>query len=138
METNPTRMCELLVGLPDGDPRGEVRMTWHAKETTRQLYAIGDPDTAARFLDDLIADMTEPAMPPEVRSLGGTLHRWRDHLVAWHEARVTNGPTEAANNLIKRIKRAGFGLTKFRNYRIRVLLYAGHPNWALLPTVTPR
>jgi hypothetical protein len=24
------------------------------------------------------------------------------------------------------------------NYRIRVLLYAGRPNWALLDTITPR
>jgi transposase len=51
--------------------------------------------------------------------------------------RVSNGPTEAANNLIKRIKRIGFGFTRFANYRIRVLLYAGKPNWELLATVTP-
>ena len=38
---------------------------------------------------------------------------------------MTNGPTEAANNLIKRVKRVAFGFTRFRNYRIRVLLYAG-------------
>ena len=51
---------------------------------------------------------------------------------------VTNGPTEAANNLIKRIKRIAFGFTRFRNYRIRVRLYAGRPNWDLLATITPR
>ena len=50
---------------------------------------------------------------------------------------VTNGPTEALNNLIKRIKRAGFGFRNFANYRIRALLYAGKPNWDLLATVTP-
>jgi hypothetical protein len=50
---------------------------------------------------------------------------------------VSNGPTESINNLIKRIKRVGFGLTSFRNYRVRVLLYAGRPNWDLLDTVTP-
>ena len=59
-------------------------------------------------------------------------------ICAWHVARVSNGPTEAANNLIKRIKRVGFGFTRFANYRIRVLLYAGKPNWDLLATVTPR
>jgi len=64
--------------------------------------------------------------------------RWRDHIVAWHTARVTNGPTEATNNLIKRIKRIGFGFRKFRHYRIRVLLYAGRPNWDLLATIKPR
>jgi hypothetical protein len=27
---------------------------------------------------------------------------------------------------------------RFAHYRIRVLLYAGKPNWDLLPTITPR
>jgi transposase len=35
---------------------------------------------------------------------------------------------EALNNLIKRIKRIGFGFRCFENYRIRALLYAGQPN----------
>ena len=130
---------EKLVGfLEAGDPKGEVRMTWHAKETIRGLYAIDDPDQAATYIDELIADMAEPSMPPEVQSLAGTLRRWRDHIIAWHTARVTNGPTEAANNLITRIKRIGFGFRKFRHYRVRALLYAGRPNWDLLATITPR
>jgi transposase len=67
-----------------------------------------------------------------------TLLRWKDQIVAWHRAHVSNGPTEAANNLIKRVKRVAFGFHRFRNYRIRVLLYAGKPNWDLLATITPR
>ena len=51
---------------------------------------------------------------------------------------MSNGPTEAVNNLIKRIKRVGFGLRRFRNYRVRVLLYAGAPDWDLLDRVTPK
>jgi transposase len=77
-------------------------------------------------------------MPPEVRSLGRTIGRWRDQIIAWHHSRVSNGPTEAANNLVKRIKRVAFGITNLRNYRIRALLYAGKPNWDLLATITPR
>ncbi|MGH8895274.1 MAG: ISL3 family transposase [Actinomycetes bacterium] len=130
--------AKLLSLLEAGDPRGEVRMTWHAKETVRSLYDIDDPDLAGEFLDELISDMADADMPPEVRSLGRTLTRWRDHIVAWHHARVTNGPTEAINNLIKRIKRIGFGLRRFRHYRVRALLYAGRPNWDLLATITPR
>jgi transposase len=130
--------AKLLSLLEAGDPRGEVRMTWHAKETVRGLYDIEDPDIAGQYLDELVGDMLDAEMPPEVRSLGRTLRRWRDHIVAWHRARVTNGPTEAINNLIKRIKRIGFGLRRFRHYRVRALLYAGKPNWALLTTVTPR
>ena len=49
---------------------------------------------------------------------------------------MSNGPTESINNLIKRIKRIGFGFRRFANYRIRVLLYASTPNWDLLDTVT--
>ena len=41
------------------------------------------------------------------------------------------------SNLIKRVKRAAFGFTNFDNHRIRALLYAGKPNWALLETLTP-
>jgi hypothetical protein len=36
------------------------------------------------------------------------------------------------------LRAADFGFTRFRNHRVRVLLYAGRPNWALLATVTPR
>lgn len=128
-----------LIGLLEaGDPKGEVRMCWHAKETVRGLYDISDPTLAAAYLDELVADMADDDMPEEVRSLSGTLSRWRDHILAWHKASVTNGPTESMNNLIKRIKRIGFGFRRFDHYRIRVLLYAGKPNWDLLATVTPR
>ena len=45
--------------------------------------------------------------------LGRTIARWTPQITNWHISRVTNGPTEALNNLIKRIKRAAFG---FRNF----------------------
>ncbi len=124
--------------LRAGDPHGEVQMTWHAKETTRQIYQITDCDLAAEFVHQLADDLRDDSMPEEARSLGRTIARWRDQIVAWHRARVSNGPTEAVNNLVKRIKRVSFGITNFRNYRIRALLYAGKPNWDLLATVTPR
>jgi len=41
------------------------------------------------------------------------------------------------NNLAKRIKRVAFGFRSFRNYRVRTLLYAGRPRWALLTTLPP-
>ncbi len=51
---------------------------------------------------------------------------------------MSNGPTEAINNLIKRVKRVAIRIRRFTNYRIRALLYAGKPNRELLATVTPR
>ena len=128
-----------LVGLLDaGDPRGEVRTAWHAKEVVRQIYTHTNPDLAVEHVERVGRDLQDASCSPEVQSLGRTIIRWKDQIAAWHQAHVSNGPTEAANNLIKRIKRVAFGFRRFRNYRIRTLLYAGRPNWDLLATITPR
>jgi len=129
---------EKLLGLlRAGDPKGEVTTAWHAKEAVRQIYTHTDAELASVWVDELIVDMSSEDKPPEVRSLARTLTRWKNHIVAWHKVKLTNGPTEAANNLIKRVKRTAFGFRSFRNYRIRSLLYAGKPNWSLLATITP-
>ncbi len=124
--------------LRAGDPHGEVKIAWHAKEVIKEIYTITDPDLTATLVAQLAEDLRDDSCPPEVRSLGRTLRRWHDQVVAWHTAPVSNGPTEAANNLIKRIKRIRFGFRRLCNYRIRVLLYAGRPNWNRLATITPR
>lgn len=104
----------------------------------RGIYDIDDPDLAAEFVERLGHDLQDDSCPPEIQQLGRTIVRWRHQIAAWHRSRVSNGPTEAINNLIKRVKRVAFGFRRFANYRIRALLYAGKPNWDLLPTVTPR
>ena len=130
---------EKLTGLlRAGDPHGDVATLWEAKEAVRELYAHADAALALEWVTQLGGDLQDTDYPIEARSLGRTLIRWKHQIAAWHEAHVTNGPTEAVNNLIKRVKRAAFGFTSFRNYRIRSLLYVGKPNWALLATITPR
>jgi transposase len=112
-------------------------MAWHAKEVVRSIYDIDNPDEAAKFVAQLAVNLQDESCPPEINQLGRTIGRWRHEITAWHRARVSNGPTEAINNLIKRIKRVGFGFRSFDHYRIRVLLYTGHPNWELLATIDP-
>ena len=76
-------------------------------------------------------------MPPEIKTRTdsqGLVRKDRQLRLA----RVSNGPTEALNNLIKRIKRIGFGFRNFKNYRIRALLYAGKPNWRVLGSIVVR
>lgn len=128
-ERGETKLLGLLAA---GDPRGEVRTAWYAKEVVRSIYDIPDAKVASEFVAQLGVDLQDESCPVEVRSLGRTIRRWHAQIVAWHDARVSNGPTEAINNLIKRIKRIGFGFRRFAHYRIRVLLYAGRPNWDLL------
>ena len=62
----------------------------------------------------------------------------RQNATTLGDVTITNAPTESINNLIKRIKRIGFGFRNFENYRIRVLLYAGKPNWRVLGSIVVR
>jgi transposase len=118
-----------------GDPNAEVAIAYRVKERLRDFYRERDAGTPRAILTDLVEHCRRPAMPAELRKLGGTLHRWFDKICNYHLARVSNGPTEALNNLIKRIKRIGFGFRNFDNYRIRALLYAGKPNWRVLGSI---
>jgi transposase len=121
-----------------GDPDGEVAIAHRIKERVRDFYRTFDPDEARAMLEELQRHCVKKAMPPEVQKLGRTIKNWFDKIANFHLARVTNGPTEALNNLIKRIKRIGFGFRNFENYRIRALLYAGRPNWRVLGSIVVR
>ena len=59
-------------------------------------------------------------------------------ITAFHDTGASNGPTEAMNNMIKRVKCVAYGFRNFAKYRVRALLYAGRPDWSLLPVVRPR
>lgn len=122
------------VQLDAGDPQGEARTAWHAKEVVRQIHTHTDPEHVAA----VDRDVPDNSCPPEVRSLGRTIIRRKDQIAAWHQAHVSNGTTEAADDPIKRIKRVAFRFRRFRKYLIRTPLYAARPNWDLLATITPR
>ncbi len=127
--------ARLAALLELGDPNAEVAMAHRAKEALRDFYLLDNIDDAREHLDALVSHCTRREMSPEIQRLGRTLRRWFEKLCNWHESRVSNGPTEGLNNLIKRVKRIGFGFTNFGNYRVRALLYAGKPNWRLLRSV---
>jgi transposase len=121
-----------------GDPNAEVAIAYRIKERLRDFYSTRDPDEARQILEELQSHCLRPAMPAEVQKLGRTIRTWFDKIANFHLARVSNGPTESLNNLIKRIKRIGFGFRNFENYRVRVLLYAGRPNWRVLGSIVVR
>lgn len=118
-----------------GDPNGEVAIAYRVKERLRDFYRCAEPDEAKALLTELRDHCLRQAMPPETQRLGRTIRDWFNKIMNYHIARVSNGPTEALNNLIKRIKRVGFGFRNFANYRIRALLYAGRPNWRVLGSI---
>ena len=130
---------ERLASLLDlGDPDAEVAIAYRIKERFRDFYRASGLQQARELLKELERHCLKAAMPPEVQRLGRTIRRWFDKICNYHLARVSNGPTEALNNLVKRIKRIGFGFRNFENYRIRALLYAGRPNWRVLGSIVVR
>ena len=118
-----------------GDPTAEVAIAYRVKERVREFYRTYDPHDAEALLEDLMQRCLLRTMPPEIQKFGRTLKKWFDKIVNFHFTRLSNGPTESINNLIKRIKRIGFGFRNFENYRIRALLYAGKPNWRVLGSI---
>jgi transposase len=136
LDDKATQRLRSLLEL--GDPEGEVAISYRIKERLRDFYATRDPDEARTMLRELLEHCVSRSMPPEIQKLGTTIEAWFEKICNFHVARVTNAPTEALNNLIKRIKRVGFGFRNFANYRIRVLLYAGKPNWRVLGSIVVR
>lgn len=118
-----------------GDPTGEVAFAYSVKEAVARFYGTDDPEQAADLMRDIIEHGSTRSAPPEVRSLARTLRNWFEPICAFHEARVSNGPTEGMNNLLKRVKRVAFGFTNFENFRMRALLYAGNPNFRILDSI---
>ncbi len=77
-----------LRGLLDaGDPHGEVRSAWHAKETVRGIYDIDSPAVALRYTLQLADDLQDESCPPEIHKLGRTIARWTPQIANWHITR---------------------------------------------------
>jgi transposase len=127
----------LLRGLDLGDPDGEVAAAWIAAQELRLLYRHHDPARAAVAFYRWLAFCADSEVP-ELHRLARTLDSWRDELLArFTVAGVSNGPTEAVNLLIKKIKRVGHGFRNFTNYRLRLLLHCG-VDWQTPPTTALR
>ncbi len=66
---------------------------------------------------------------PELLRLGRTIDAWRPELLTAFTSTgkrgVSNGPTEAVNALIKKVKKMEHGIRNFDNYRLRLLLATG-------------
>lgn len=119
--------ARIHAALAAGDPLDHVADAWVAKEKIRAVYAATAEDAPA-VLDDAIAWCSAAEAGPELKTLAKTLRRWRAEILAHHSTGASNGPVEAANLLIKQVKRSGRGFRNLANYRLRILLAGGrHP-----------
>jgi transposase len=118
--------ARLLAGLDAGDTDDEqLARTWIAAQDLRLIFHAGDRARAAQALYRWLAYCAD-ANIPELTRLARTIDSWHAELLAYFDTGGTsNGPTEAINLLIKKIKRVGHGFRNFDNYRLRLLLHCG-------------
>ena len=117
----------LLAGLDAGDtPDEQLARTWVAAQDLRLIFTCtGDRARAAQTLYRWLTYCADADIP-ELTRLARTIDSWRAELLAYFDTGgVSNGPTEAINLLIKKIKRVGHGFRNFDNYRLRLLLHCG-------------
>jgi len=118
--------ARLLAGLDTGDTADEqLARTWVAAQDLRLIHHAGDRARAAAALYRWLAYCADADIP-ELTRLARTIDSWRVEFLAYFDTGgISNGPTEAVNLLIKKIKRVGHGFRNFNNYRLRLLLHCG-------------
>ena len=115
----------LRAGLAIGDPTGEVVAAWQGKELLRGVYAADGPADARRALARFY-HWCDGVGVAELSRLARTVRTWEAEILAFHRTGgCSNGPTEAMNLLVKKVKRVGHGFRNFANYRLRLLLHCG-------------
>ena len=122
----PRSWARLLAGLDAGDtPDEQLARTWIAAQNLRLIYHYPDRGRAEQALYCWLTSCADSGIPELVR-LATTIDSWRSELLAYFTTGgISNGPTEAINLLIKKIKRVGHGFRNFDNYRLRLLLHCG-------------
>ena len=123
----------LRAGLASGDPDGEVASVWLARELLVEVYAATDLAHDRRRLVVFFQHAADADIG-ELTRLARTIDAWRDEILAFHTTGgASNGPTEAINLIIEKIRRIGHGYRNFNNYRRRLLLGCGI-TWTTVPT----
>ena len=106
---------------------------WLARELLVEVYAATDLAHAQRRLVVFFQHAADADIA-ELTRLARTIDAWRDEILAFHTTGgASNGPTEAINLIIEKIRRIGHGYRNFENYRRRLLLGCGI-TWTTVPT----
>ncbi|MBP2371382.1 ISL3 family transposase [Pseudonocardia parietis] len=109
------------------DEHVAVEVTWWAYQQIIAAYATTDRRHGKTQLAAVIDRVRSglPAGLDELATLGRTLHRRRDDVLAYFDHRASNGPTEAINGRLEALRRNALGFRNLINYRVRSLLHCG-------------
>lgn len=116
-----------LEALFAGEEHVAVEVTWWAYQQIIAAYADEDRRRGKALLAAVIDRLRSglPAGLDELATLGRTLHRRRDDVLAYFDHHASNGPTEAINGRLEALRRNALGFRNLINYRIRSLLHCG-------------
>ncbi len=83
-----------------------------AKELLRDTYAaVGQREARRRPVD--FYQYCAKAGVTELTRLAKTISAWQDEVLAYHTTGLSNGPTEAVNLLLEKVRRIGHGSRNF-------------------------
>lgn len=103
-------------------------VTWSLYQSVIEAYQADQPAEGKKIMTRLITSIQSgvPAGLEELRSLGQTMKRRRDDILAFFDHPGTsNGPTEAVNGLLEHLRGTAKGFRNIVNYIARCLLNAG-------------
>lgn len=103
-------------------------VTWSVYQRVIDAYQSDQPAEGKKIMSRLITSIQSgvPTGLDELRSLGQTMKRRRDDILAFFDHPGTsNGPTEAVNGLLEHLRGTARGFRSIVNYVARCLLDAG-------------
>ena len=103
-------------------------VTWSVYQDVIDAYQAEQPAEGKKIMTRLITSIQSgvPTGLDELRSLGQTMKRRRDDILAFFDHPGTsNGPTEAVNGLLEHLRGTARGFRSIVNYVARCLLDAG-------------
>ena len=123
------RLAALIeTGVAAGELHVAFGVTWNVYQDVIDAYQAEQPAEGKKIMTRLIDTLKNgvPAGLAELRTLGRTLHRRRDDILAFFDHPGTsNGPSEAINGLLEHLRGTARGFRNIVNYIARSLLDAG-------------
>lgn len=117
-----------LLTVFDDPDHAAFQITWSVYQDIIAAYQADKPEHGKQLMVRVI-DTLRAGLPnglDELRTLGRTLHRRRDDVLAYFDHPSTsNGPTEAINGLLEHLRGTARGFRNLTHYIARCLLDAG-------------
>ena len=112
------RLRIYFVGRPDIEARYEFL---HDTADLLRVRAQG-VNSCRKYVADLLSRIDQLRKTPfaSLRTLGKTLHNWREEVARMFRFARNNGITEGLHRKMKLIQRRAYGFRNFENSRLRV------------------